>query len=120
MEDRRTSHGVFILVDKVLGDVLKHELVSFIWHPGVNERCEIESRGAVKFELIMDELVSRLGVDTLHYIFIVLAMHDASGEITYLCGHPELWNQRSSIASTIWARCLVVLRAVQTVTVVVV
>ena len=68
MEDRRTSHGVFILVDQVFGDVLHHKLISLLRHPGVDERGEVKSRRTIERKLVADELVCSLRVCTLREV----------------------------------------------------
>lgn len=61
----RTGHGVLVLVDEVLADVLHHELVCLWGHPCVDEGGEVEERGAVEGELVVDELVGGLCVGAL-------------------------------------------------------
>lgn len=62
---RHTRHRILVLVDEVLGDVLHHELVGLLGHPGVHEGREVKCRGTVERELIVDELVGRLRVGAL-------------------------------------------------------
>lgn len=45
----------------VLPDILHHQLVGLLRHPGVHETGEVERRGAVEKSLVVDELVGLLG-----------------------------------------------------------
>ena len=69
--NRHTSHGVFILVNEVLADILHHQLVSLLGHPGVDERRKVQQGSAVKRELVMKELVRRLRICALRTAVLV-------------------------------------------------
>lgn len=56
----RTCHGIFVLVNQVLRHIFLHELVRWCRHPSVHERREIEERGSIKREFVVDELISGL------------------------------------------------------------
>jgi len=58
-------HGILVLIDKILGHVLDHELVSLLWHPGVDKGSEVEERGAIEGRLVVNELVGGVGIDPL-------------------------------------------------------
>lgn len=77
---QRTSHGIFILVDEVLGDILHHELIGRLRHPSVHERGQVEGWLAIKDKLIMDELIGSL--------VICSAMSDWNKEDNETCAVP--------------------------------
>ena len=61
----RLCHGVFVLVDEVLRNVLLHELVRCLGHPNVDEGCEIEKWLPVERELVVNNLVGGILVAAL-------------------------------------------------------
>jgi hypothetical protein len=49
-----------------LVQILLHKLLTLIWHPSVHKRRQIHVGITVQRELIMQELIRHLGVDTVH------------------------------------------------------
>ena len=64
-ESGRTGHGVLILIDEVLRDVLHHELIRLLRHPGVDKGCKVEGWVAVEGQLIADQLIGCLRIYAL-------------------------------------------------------
>lgn len=62
----RTSHGVLILIDEVLGDIFHHELIRLLGHPCVDKGCKVERRIAVEGQFVADQLVRRLCISSLN------------------------------------------------------
>ena len=74
-KSNRTGHGVLVLVDQVLGEVLHHQLVGLIGHPSVHKGREVQVRRAIEGELIVDDLVGGLGVGSLRRMSRLFAKH---------------------------------------------
>ena len=64
-ENGRTGHGVLILIDEVFRDVLHHELIRLLRHPGVDKGCKAEGWVAVEGQLIADQLIGCLRIYAL-------------------------------------------------------
>jgi hypothetical protein len=60
----RIRLGILVLVDQVLGLRLDAELVGLRLHPCRDERGEVEHGVAVEGEIVVHELVRRLGVES--------------------------------------------------------
>jgi hypothetical protein len=71
--DRRRL-GVFVLVDHVLVERLRHELVGHRLHVGGDERGEVEARVAVEHQLVVHHLIGDLGA---HLTFGQPVLRDA-------------------------------------------
>ena len=52
---------VLVLVDHVLVEALRHQLLGLRLHPGGHERGDVQARVAVEHELVVDHLVGRVG-----------------------------------------------------------
>ena len=53
-------HGVLILVNQILGDILQHELISLGGHPGLHERSQIQQRLAIERKLVVNDLIGSI------------------------------------------------------------
>lgn len=58
-------HGILILINQILGDILHHELVRRARHPGMHKGGQIEKGRAIKRQLVVDELIRGVCVDSL-------------------------------------------------------
>ena len=63
--DKLTRHRILILINKVFGHVLMHELVSLLGHPCMDEGRQVEEGRAVQRELVVDELICGICVGAL-------------------------------------------------------
>ena len=54
---------IFVLVDQVLVEALRHQLLGLRFHPSRHERCQVESRIAVQHQLVVNQVVRDVGIE---------------------------------------------------------
>ena len=93
---------VLVLVDHVLVEALRHQLLGLRLHPGADERREVHARVAVEHQLVVDDLVGdirrKLGV-AQPMPGDVVALEGEDGLDGEICGRPLPGPSDASVSS---------------------